>query len=251
LELILIFCAFGAELDPLRARVQVEKGLDIKGIKGCYGRLGTTKVVLAASGIGMRRAQESARRALDEIPAVDLIILTGVAGALADNLEIGDLVLADRLMTRDGDNNQAARTIEVPHTHFESYASALNRSAIRYARGAILTVKYPLVTGSEKRLAGEHSGAIAVDMETAVIAFEAAARGIPFVAMRTIMDTVDHDLTGAVLADENGKVRPFKAAAALARNPAMVTGVIRLVRNLRQATHSMATAIDAVIRQLE
>lgn len=248
--MILIFCAFGAEFGPLRARVQVEKALDLKGIKGCYGHIGTTEAVLAASGIGMRRAQESARRVLDEIPTVDLIILTGVAGALADNLGIGDLVLADRLMTRDGDNDQTARTIEVPHAHLESYASALNRAGIRYARGAILTVKYPLVTGSEKRFAGEHNGAIAVDMETAVIAFEAATRGIPFIAMRTIMDTVDHDLASAVLADENGKVRPLKAAAALARNPAMVTGVIRLVRNLRQATHSMAIAIDAVIRQL-
>ena len=248
--MILIFCAFGGELDPIRARVQVEKALDIKGIKGCYGRLGTTKVALAASGIGMRRAQENAHRVLDHMRAVDLIILTGVAGALADNLEIGDLVLADLLMTRDGDNDQAARTIEVPRGRFETCASALDAARIRYKRGPLLTVKFPLVTGAEKRFAGQHTGAIAVDMETAVIAFEAAARGIPFVAMRTIMDTVDHDVAGAVLADENGKVRPLKAAAALARNPAMVSGVIRLVRNLRQATHSMAIAIEAVTRQL-
>ena len=248
--MILIFCAFGAELEPLRARVQVEKPLDLKGLKGCYGRIGAAKVVLATSGIGMRRAQESARRVLDQVGIVDLVILTGVAGALVDNLEIGAVVLADRLITRDGDNDQPARTIEVPSERFESYAKALNAGGIRYTRGGLLTVRYPLVTGVEKRLAGAQTGAIAVDMESAVIAFEAAARGIPFVAMRTIMDTVDHDVAGATLADENGKVRPLKAAGALARNPAMVPGVIRLVRNLRQATQSMAVAIDAVTRRL-
>jgi len=247
---ILIFCAFGAELEPIRARVHAEQALDIKGLKGCRGRIGDTQIALAASGIGMRRAHESARRALDEMRNIDLVILTGVAGALAGHLSIGDLVLADRLMTRDASGAQPERTIEVPADHFETCSSALGASGIRYARGAIVTVKFPLATGAEKRLAGEQTGAIAVDMETAVIAFEAAARGIPFVAMRTIMDTVEHDLAGASLADENGKVRPLKAAATLIRNPAMVAGVIRLVRNLRQAADSMAVAVEAVTRQL-
>ena len=248
--MILIFCAFGAEFEPLRARLQVEQALRIEGLKGCYGRIGTTPIALAASGIGMRRAQASAQRAFAEIRDVDLVILTGVAGALADNLEIGEVVMADRLMTRAGDSDQPARTIEVPRDYFDMYAAALNAAGIRHARGGLLTVKYPLVTGAEKRLAGVYSGAIAVDMETAAIAFEAAARGIPFVAMRTIMDKVEHDLAGAGLADENGKVRPLKAAATLMRNPAMVAGVIRLMRNLRQATHAMAATIEAVTRRV-
>jgi adenosylhomocysteine nucleosidase len=250
LRLILIFCAFGAELEPLRARVQDEQALGIEGLKGCYGRIGTNQIALIASGIGMRRAQASALRALDVMHDVDLVILTGVAGALANKLEIGDVVMADRLMTRDGDSEQPARTIEVPPDHFETYSSALDAAGIRYTRGALLTVKYALATGAEKRRAAEHTGAIAVDMETAVIAFEAAARGIPFVAMRTIMDKVDHDLAGAGLADENGKVRPLKAAATLVRNPAMVAGVIRLVRNLRRAADSMAFTIEAVTRRV-
>lgn len=249
--MILIFCAFGAEMEPIRKRVHAGKALDIRGLTGCYGRIGNTQIALVTSGIGMRRAAENARRAFGEVRDVDLVILTGVAGALADNLEIGDVVLADRLMTRDGDSAQPARTIEVLRAHFDICSSALGGAGISHARGAILTVKYPLATETEKRLAGEQTGAIAVDMETAVIAFEAAERGIPFVAMRTIMDTVEHDLAGASLADENGKVRPLKAAATLVRNPAMVLGVIRLVRNLRKATDAMAVAVDAVTRRLE
>ena len=249
--MILIFCAFGAEFEPLRARMRVERALGIEGLKGCYGRIGTTAIALAASGIGMRRARASARRAFDAIRDVDLVILTGVAGALAGHLEIGEVVMADRLMTRDGDGDidQRARTLEVPRDYFEMYTATLDAAGIRHTRGGLLTVKHPLVTGVEKRLAGAHTGAIAVDMETAVIAFEAAARGIPFVAMRTIMDKVEHDLAAAALADENGNVRPLKAAAALIRNPAMVGGVVRLVRNLRQATHAMAVTIEAVARR--
>jgi adenosylhomocysteine nucleosidase len=249
--LILIFCAFGAELEPIRKLVHTQKALGIDGLKGCYGRIGNTQVALAMSGIGMRRAAENAPRVFGEVHNVDLVILTGVAGALADNLEIGDLVLADHLMTGDSDSGQPARTIEVPRAQLEIVSAVLGTAGINHWRGGILTVRYPLATEGEKRRAGQSTGAIAVDMETAVIAVEAAARGIPFVAMRTIMDTVEHDLAGAGFADENGKVRPFKAAATLARNPAMVAGVVRLVRNLRKASDAMAVAVDAVARRLE
>jgi adenosylhomocysteine nucleosidase len=248
---ILIFCAFGAELQPLLRLVRDRQTLDVTGISGCYGRIGNTQVALATSGIGMRQAAASAQRAFSEIHGIDLAVLTGVAGALVDNLQIGDVVLADRLMARADNGAQAGRAIDVPPHHRESVAAALVAARIECARGAILTVKYPLATQVEKRFAGEQSGAIAVDMETAVIAFEAAERRIPFVAIRTIMDTVEHDLAGARLADENGKVRPVKAAAMLVRNPVMVAGVIRLVRNLRKATDSMAAAVEAVVRRLE
>jgi adenosylhomocysteine nucleosidase len=248
--MILIFCAFSAELEPLRARVRAEKALGIEGLKGCYGIIGAANIALAASGIGMRRARASAGRVFDEMHDIDLVILTGVAGGLVDNLAIGEVVLADRLMTREADNERPLQTIEVSQDYFGLCSSALDAAGIRYARGGLLTVKYPLMTGAEKRLAGEHTGAIAVDMETAVIAFEAASRRIPFVAMRTIMDTVDHELVVAGLADENGRVRPLKAAAALVRNPAMVAGAIRVARNLRQATHSMAITVEAVLSRM-
>jgi adenosylhomocysteine nucleosidase len=247
---ILIFCAFSGELEPLRGRVRAEKSLGIEGFRGCHGTIGKADVAIVASGIGMRRARASARDVLDRMHAVDLIILTGVAGGLVDNLEIGDVVLADRLFTREGANTQSERAIEVPRAQLEMVSVILDTAGIDYARGAFLTVKYPLMTGAEKRLAGEHTGAIAVDMETAAIAFEAAARGIPFVAMRTIMDTVDHDLVAAGLADEYGRVRPLKAVTTFLRRPTLVAGAIRVARNLRRASHSMATAVEALTQRL-
>lgn len=246
----MIFCAFGAELAPLRACVRAEQELDLEDVNGCHGTIGKTNVVLAASGIGMRRAQASARRVFDRIDGIEMVVLTGVAGALVDNLAIGDVVIADRLMTREGRGAGIDRTIEVSPDYLKASSTALEAAAIPHVRGALLTVRYPLTTGAEKRRAGMATGAIAVDMETAVIAAEAAQRGIPFVAIRTIMDTVEHDLAGAALADEEGNVRPLRAAAALVRNPAMVVGVVRLLRNLRQASLSMARAVEALAQRV-
>ena len=47
-------------------------------------------------GIGHRRAAQTARRAFDLIPGAELVIGTGVVGALSSGLKPGDLVLSDR-----------------------------------------------------------------------------------------------------------------------------------------------------------
>jgi len=247
---ILIFCAFGAELAPLRARLSAEKKLDLKEVTGSHGRMGDTPVALVASGIGMRRARETARRVFDGLRDIDLVIITGVAGALADHLGIGGLVVADRLLTRPGDAAQPHQVVEISPDWLAAVSAALTAAALPFTVGAILTVKFPLTTASDKRRAGQASGAAAVDMESAVIALEATARGVPCVCLRTIMDTAEHELAGAGLADEEGNVRMLAAASALIRNPRMVGGVIRLVRNLRQATTAMAIAVEAVVPRL-
>jgi hypothetical protein len=80
---------------------------------------------------------------------------------------------------------------------------------------------------------------------------EANNRRLPFVCMRTILDTAGQDLTGAALADENGHVRLLAAAKTLIKNPAMVVEVARLVRNLRLAADSMTVALEAVLRRID
>jgi adenosylhomocysteine nucleosidase len=241
--MILILCAFRAEFTPLHARLQAVKDARLQPVKGCYGTLAGVPVLLAESGIGMRRARATARRIFDNVREIDFAVLTGVAGALSPRLKIGDLVLADRVMTRADDGFRPEITLDVPSDYFDRAAAALTRREIRYVRGAILTSKLPIATAAEKRLAGAQSGAVAVDMETAAIALEAQERGHPYIAMRAIMDTVDHDLAAARFANADGTVQYGKAAAALLTHPAMVFGVIRLIRNLRRAADAMATAV--------
>ena len=61
------------------------------------------------------------------------------------------------------------------------------------------------------------------------------------------MDTAAQNLEGAMLADEDGRVRIGAAARALIRDPRMIGASIRLMRNLHVATTSMAIAIEAAL----
>ncbi len=247
IAMVLIFCAFRAELAPLHARLDSVQALDLESVKGCYGNLDGVPVLLAESGIGMRRARATARRLFSHARDIDLALLTGVAGALAAPLKIGDVVLADRVMARANDGFRPEMTIETPRDQYARAAAALDAAGIAYTRGAILTSKFAIATSVEKRLAAHQSGAIAVDMETAAIAIEAEEQGVPFVAMRTIMDTVDHDLAAAKFANPDGTIRIGKAAASLLMHPTSVIGVIRLVRNLGRAADAMAYAVARTV----
>jgi len=87
-----------------------------------------------------------------------------------------------------------------------------------------------------------------VDMESAAIALEAAARGVPFAIVRTVIDSLDDEIFGAEVADEMGRVKPLAAAGYLARNPGAFLKIPSMIRNLALATHSLADAIEALIK---
>lgn len=243
----LIFCAFGAEFAPLRARL--ENPQPIPGFRGVSGRLAGVEVAVIVSGVGVKRAQHSAALAFDRFPQVKRAILTGVAGALHGDLQIGDLVVAERLWMRHAD--EFAIADELPVAEFVNATAALQAAQIAYLCGPLLTSRKALLEAADKKRMFDALGAVAVDMESAVIATEAHQRGIPFICLRTILDTAAQDLTPALLADENGRVRPLKAATAFARNPRLFAASLQLLRNLKSATASMAAAIEAVVRNGE
>jgi adenosylhomocysteine nucleosidase len=242
--MILIFCAFGAEFAPLRARLRNATNL-YGGLRGARGDLGGKPATIVVSGVGLRRARESAARAFDTLRGVDHAILTGVAGALHADLQIGDVVIGDRLILRHEQEFASAQILEIAAERVERLAAVLRAAGIHHRRGTMLTSRRAIAIASDKQRAHLALGAIAVDMESAVIADEAAARGLPFVVLRTIMDTAAQNLEGAMLADEHGRVRPLQAVRTLLGNPRLIGASLRLMRNLRVASASMAAAVEA------
>ncbi|MGH7880107.1 MAG: hypothetical protein ACREQD_11515, partial [Candidatus Binataceae bacterium] len=216
------------------------------GLRGARGELGGNAATIVVSGVGIRRARASAARAFETISEIGGVILTGVAGALHGDLRIGDVVVGDRLILRRDLEFAAASEIEVAPEQVETLVAALRTAGIDHTRGAILTSRRAIATAADKHQAHAALGAIAVDMESAVIADEAARRGLPFVCVRTIMDTAAQDLEGAMLADDDGRIRVLKAARALIGSPRLIGASIHLMRNLRVAAASMADAVEVV-----
>jgi adenosylhomocysteine nucleosidase len=250
--MILIFVALRPESHPIRSRLSERRPLPDSNLNGYQGRIAAMPVSLIATGMGVRRARVSSGRAMDSLPGIDFVLISGVAGGLREDLTVGQVVLSERLLTCRDDDFRPEHVIDPSTEWIGRFAAALQASQRPYALGPMMTSRRPIMSAPDKHRAFmESGGAISVDMESAVIALEAQRRGLPFVCMRTILDTAGEDVVGARLMDRDGHVRPLAAAKALITNPRMIIGVVHLVRNLRLATHSLASALEAVLPRLQ
>ena len=244
--MILLFYAFAREIAPFKRRLRDRTPLALDGLHGFRAEVGGKELAVVGHGIGHRRATETARRAFDLIPGAELVIGTGVVGALSSGLKPGDLVLADRVTDDSCRRSGCEQVTTVGDAQLRAIGRSLASAGLAYSTGAILTSHRVLATGAEKRRAKESTGAIAVDMETAAIAAEASVRGLPFVAIRAVLDEVDDEVVGAEMADEDGNVRPLAATSYLMRNPATMLKLPRMIRNLSRATAAIADALTAI-----
>ena len=94
-------------------------------MRGFRGRLGAAEIIGIATGLGIPRAADTARRAMQSFASANLVIAAGLAGALSANLRPGDLVLADRLILDAEAPNPSRQTIAIPPADLAAFKAAL------------------------------------------------------------------------------------------------------------------------------
>jgi adenosylhomocysteine nucleosidase len=111
----------------------------VKGMRTYYsGKLFTKDVVLVFSRWGKVASATTATQLINDHP-VDEIIFTGVAGAVNDKLEIGDIVIGNKLFQHDVDARPLYKKYEIPllsKSFFETSAS--RRDKLRRAAETFL-----------------------------------------------------------------------------------------------------------------
>lgn len=162
------------------------------------------------------------------------VIVAGVAGALAPELAVGDLVI-------DANSTDADRVAE-----FMNAMSSQRRVRV----GAIHTARELVGTAVEKKQLYKETNAIAVDMENVYTRQLAERRKVPWLGIRAISDTAFENVSSKVVhfVDGSGTVRPWDLTLSLARKPMLIPQLIRLGRNTQFATRHLSDAIGAVIR---
>ncbi len=195
--------------------------------------------LVALGGMGQRAAADAAR-ALVEAGASGLMSF-GLAGGLDPHLHAGSIVLPSAVCAEDG-----AR-ITTSADWRERLVAALGAShaaAEPVITGTLLTSARAIDTLLGKAAAFQATGAVAVDMESLAVARIAIGHGLPFVAVRVIVDTAADVLPRAVVAaSSDGQVRIWRLLGALVRAPEEFPAIIRLARRYRTATRAMAAVV--------
>jgi nucleoside phosphorylase len=150
------------------------------------GRLADRDVLLLQGGIGRDRARASVLAAARRFRPQAVWSL-GFAGGLTDRLRPGDLIYPAGLL-----DDAAPDALPLPLApHHAAVSAALRGASLPVDTGLLLTVDAPLGTPEAKRAAHLRTGAVAVDMEAAGAAAAAQDLGIPWAALKAIVDPVE------------------------------------------------------------
>jgi adenosylhomocysteine nucleosidase len=188
-------------------------------------------------GPGAARAGAAAARALET--GARALVSFGFAGALVEGLAPGVVLVPRNVVSLDG----GVFPVDEP----ARLKLAALADELHVESGPLLTVPAALESPEAKRAAGGANGAVAVDMESAAIAAVAARSGVPFVALRVVIDAVDDALPRGAeqWIDEHGRRRvvpALRAVAAVGQWGPLLT----LAKRYRVASR----ALDRLVREL-
>ncbi len=222
-------------LDRCQGPVALEAG------RVWQGRAGAHRVILCRCGMGAERAVAAMTWLAEHEPLWGVLSI-GFAGGLQPALTTGDVVLAERIQAWPEGEGGAGAAV-VPAARLASLADAAAQQAgLSRHRGLLLSHKMLVPSALEKRVLGRYTGALAVDMESYDIGSLAAAHGLPFVAMRAILDPCGMELKLPLdgLTTEDGGVRPAGAALVVVRQPGLLKSFWTLWRLSRMAQRQLA-----------
>lgn len=213
----LILYAFDAEGEQLAAQMSVQSNERHLGRTVRIGQLGGKNVVLAESGMGMTNAAMTTQRIIDFYHP-RAVIMTGIAGAIDDTVDIGDIVVCAEWIQHDygymGSGGFESSELLVYNPSEDSIVQVLSfpvdselLSTVRGLRDVGVDLKKigsrlpellvggvgvsgnTFIDSKEKReLLAKEFGALIVDMESAAVAHVCSANNVPFVVFRSASD---------------------------------------------------------------
>ncbi|HEX5615224.1 MAG TPA: hypothetical protein VFZ83_08715 [Acidimicrobiia bacterium] len=217
------------ELQPLVARLDLESD----GAGRFVGSLQGVPVVAVRTDIGMDAARAAARSVLGL--GADLVVVVGIAGAVARDLEIGDVIVPAAVVDRASGRSYRP-TVVGDHV----------------ARGTI-SCGDDLIVDPDALARLRDEDVVALDMETAAVAEVCEAAGCAWTVFRSVSDRPDDGLVDDglfVLTLPDGSADPDALARYLADDPARAERLARLARDMETATSVAADAAIAAVRSV-
>lgn len=200
-----IIGAMHPEVEAIIAALGEAEKETVSGIDFYTGLLEGKRVAVAKCGIGKVFAAMCAQTMILKY-SPDLIVNTGVGGALASGISTGDIVIADTLCQHDmdtspiGDPKGLVSGINV--IYFESDKRA-GRILLDSAEKLGLSARLGRIASGDKFIASKEDkvriisdfSADACEMEGCAIAQTAFVNGTPFAVVRAISDSADGEAT--------------------------------------------------------
>lgn len=275
--------AVWGEAKPLLKFAEVKTTSERLQARFHNGTLFGHDIILAEVGPGKVQTAAVTQHLVDHYE-IGLVMSCGSAGALDRQLQVGDVILADKVVLHDAgiQTNKGFRYLGIYDNthpgglHYHRYLVA-DASLLTKAHQAAVSVEWPKTTPSvqtgclasgdqviasesKKGWLAETFQAIAVEMESGAMAQVAFLNNIPWLAIRGISDQADSALDLGLenmitYSDEPSslpdKIRQSTGKAAqLAKRPSQVVDLLQIRQAIKQAAYNAAQVAAEVIKVL-
>jgi len=232
--MIAVTFALPAESSEFLRCLRDRTGAERNGLRIVRGNMADQMIEVLHTGVGEKVCRQRVGNFLEN-QQFDILISTGFAGALNDELQVSDLLLARNFSTVDLNERPSL---------FSSFPIHM---------ADLLTVPAVIDSSEERYKIARASGAAAVDMETEFIARVCAEHGVPLLSLRVITDTPRKPFPAPmkILFDmERQRTDFLKFGTFFLKHPNRVPRLIQFARRIARARKILASALAGVVRNL-
>ncbi len=191
-------CPMDCELDAVTRLFSDKRVTRYAGMDFYEGTIAEKRAVAVKCGVGKVFAAMAAEALLLGF-SPDLVINTGVAGNLSDNLSIGDVVVSSAVVQHDMDTSPLGDPVGLisglNKVYLESDADAarlmcevLDSLGVRYEMGVVASGDQFVATAEKRKEIRAAFGAACCEMEGAAVGQVCYAAGVPFLVLRALSD---------------------------------------------------------------
>jgi adenosylhomocysteine nucleosidase len=172
----------------------------------------------------------------------EALISFGIAGALAPSLAPGDLLVPRAVI-----DDRGAR-FAVDDTWRTQIVDALRGAGLPVERRDLLGTSEVAASPARKAEFHRVTGAVAVDLESHLVAAVAARAGKPFLVLRAVSDSAVQVLPDAAVHGlaPSGKPALGRVLLSVARDPRQLPALIRLASDTRHALDALGSALRVI-----
>ena len=237
-----IISATKDEISILLNKISDKEFTSVNSVEFIKGNLLKTPVLIAISGVGIKRARNCTNTLLQRFNP-EIIVSAGFAGALNPKLKVGDLFLPDWVMSRKF-NRKINLDNKLPYVAFN------------FSNGGLLTENSFINTRELKLDLFIESSAELVDMETWGIAERATEKSIRLISVKTVSDTTSSRLPRMEkIYNSDSNFDFYKSAGYFRSNPSEILNYLKFrfidIRKARIKLNSFLELLLPVLNQIK
>jgi nucleoside phosphorylase len=176
-KLIWMLSAFRLEEKALEKAVKIAKKKKLPAHE---------RIEVKSSGVGIKKSRIMLKKHLED-QKPELVLITGIAGAVNPKLKAGDIVFPEKVCLVD-DSNKIQKILDVPKLYEVKFRERLEKNKRVHTAPIVATVKRTYHAEDKDSLRRLNPDIYAVDMESYSLVDVLTKGKIPFVFFRVISD---------------------------------------------------------------